>query len=93
MKSNPEGRSSKDIFERFGDLTFRAQAIGAAAFTLVGFMPGAVLLGTGAALDYAGNTLYKQARDHTRRKLGGVEVFVPLATTSKCSGSLRRASV
>ena len=71
MKSNHEG-PKKDIIERFGDFTFRVQAIGAAGCALVGFMPGAILLGAGAALDKAGNTLYKQAREHTRRKLGGI---------------------
>ena len=71
MTYSPESRK-KDIVERLGDFTFRAQAIGAAGCALVGFMPGAILLGAGAALDKAGNTLYKQAREHTRRKLGGV---------------------
>ena len=71
MTKTPEG-PKKDVVERFGDFTFRAQAIGAVGCALVGFIPGAVILGAGAALDKAGNNLYKQAREHTRRKLGGV---------------------
>ena len=71
MTKTPEG-PKKDVVERFGDFTFRAQAIGAVGCALVGFMPGAVILGAGAALDKAGNTLYKQAREYTRRKLGGI---------------------
>ena len=71
MTYSPESRK-KDIVERFGDFTFGVQAVGAVACTLIGFMPGAVVLGAGAALDKAGNNLYKQAREHTRRKLGGI---------------------
>lgn len=71
MSTNPE-RSRKDAIERFGNFTTRAQAIGATACALFGFVPGAVVLGAGAALDAAGNNLYRNFRDRTRRKLGGV---------------------
>ena len=46
--------------------------VGAAACALVGFVPGAVVLGAGATLDIAGNNLYKDYKARAARKLGGV---------------------
>lgn len=61
---------SKDLFERFGRFTVRAQAIGCVACAAIGLVPAAAILGAGAALDHAGNTLYRQAKARIARGLG-----------------------
>ena len=61
----------RDPIERLNHFTSRAQMIGAAACTLVGFLPGAIVLGAGAALDIAGNNFYKDMKQrHLRRSIG-----------------------
>lgn len=71
MVSNPN-HQPKDPIERFNRFTSRVQMVGAAACALIGFIPGAVVLGAGATLDIAGNNLYKDYKARAARKLGGV---------------------
>lgn len=66
----------KDVIERLGGFTARAQAIGAGVCAVVGLLPAAAVLGVGATLDYAGTTMYKDYRTRAHKKLGKI------ATTS-----------